>query len=171
MARQIPLTQGKFALVDDEDFERINRFKWCVRSFRGRPHYAARGINRGDGRTETVLMHRVICDAPEVDHVNGDGLDNRRCNLRPATRSQNQANARPRVVYAGKPATSTFKGVSFDKGTRKWRACIRVERRLRYLGVHESERAAALAYNAAALEHYGEFARLNEVPHGDPHPA
>lgn len=161
MAREIPLTHGQVAIVDDEDFDRLACLKWHAKRYRGY-EYAARGIRRA-GRTKCVLMHRVICEGQEVDHVNGDGLDNRRCNLRPVTRSQNQANARPRVVHRGQAATSRFKGVSFDKGTRKWRAYIRIALRLRYLGVHESERAAALAYNAAAAHHYGEFARLNEV--------
>lgn len=151
---QIPLTQGKVALVDDEDAP-LAAFRWCA--FRSGKHrwYAMRTVK---GRT--VLMHRVILQTDmEVDHANGDGLDNRRENLRPATRQGQCRNSRPRE--GGK---SVFRGVCFD-GTRKkpWIATCRTGgRRLQRWFATEAE--AVAQYDAWVLAHHGAFARPNNGP-------
>jgi len=151
----VPLTQGKHAIVSREDAERVCRYKWCaVRT--GRLFYAVSSI---EGKM--VYMHRFLVTATqphEVDHINHDGLDNTRQNLRVATHQQNIRNARKR-----KGCTSRFKGVSFHAETRKWQAHFYKNGKSIGLGLFASEEAAALAYNAAASAEYGEFALLNEA--------
>jgi hypothetical protein len=112
-------------------------------------------------------MHRLVLGLPsygelpvDVDHVNGDGLDNRRENLRLTTRSQNLANS------ASRGGTSIFKGVSLNRHTRRWKAQISVGGPPRSLGEYDTEEEAALVYNLAAFEAWGEHARLNDVPDG-----
>jgi hypothetical protein len=155
---EIALTQGKVALVDDADFEWLSAFKWCASQERPGAFYAVGSVS---GRVQR--MHRVILSAPmgmDVDHVNGDGLDNRRSNIRLSTRSQNLANGN---MARGK-TTSRYRGVSACTDCAGFfRAQIWVNKKRRYLGYFRSEEAAALAYNAAALAHFGEFARLNQV--------
>jgi len=148
--RTIQLTQGFSTVVDDEDFDRLNQFKWCA-AVREHVVYAARWTPEGG-----VLMHREILGpdrALEVDHRDGDGLNNRRCNLRPSSRSQNQANSRKREGSASK-----FKGVSRYKSG--WRARIGRDGG-DFLGCFKSETDAALAYDQAARARWGDFARLN----------
>lgn len=106
-------------------------------------------------------MHRVVAlPDPEhlVDHRNGNGLDNRRCNLRTASNSQNQRNKR-----GGSGGSSRFKGVTWRERGQKWEAQIHTGGRWLYLGQFQDERDAALAYNAAALAEFGEFARMNDI--------
>jgi len=167
--KEIPLTRGYVALVDDEDFPDLSGKKWKadvrIRSDGSKRVWAAREKYNA-GAVSTELMHRVIVDAPkglEVDHVNGDSLDNRRTNLRLVTTMQNSRNQRTQGTYKGKTKSSKFKGVSFDKGSGQWSASICVGRRLKWLGRHESQEGAALAYNAAAVSLFGEHARLNKV--------
>ena len=164
MVRQIELTRGKVALVDDEDYERLAAHKWYARakSRYGLTYYAMRRCCNPDIHTTTVRMHRVIMDAPpgmQVDHINGNGLDNRRDNLRLATHSQNQANRR----YKAPGKSSQFLGVSWRKREKQWRAQIGINGKLRWLGRFDAEIDAALAYNEAALELHGEFASLNDI--------
>ncbi len=152
--RQIPLSQGKFAIVDDEDYVRINQCKWY---FEG--HYAIRKINLGNNKWKTFWMHREIMRTPEgmeTDHINSDKLDNRKINLRVATRSQNQHN---RKKYANNK--TGFKGVSVRPDTGKFRAIISLAGRNRRLGQFETAEQAANAYDAAALKIHKDFARLN----------
>jgi len=156
----IPLTKGYEAIVDDEDFEELSRHKWHAK-VHGRPGavYAARYFHR-NGKGITERMHRRIMQPArglDVDHVNGNGLDNRRSNLRVCTRSENCANSNGHSDRA-----SRFKGVVAVHGG-VWRAKIEVNYRNIHLGRFATEEEAALAYNAAAVEHFGEFARLNEV--------
>ncbi len=146
--KKIKLTQGKFAVVDDSDYEWLNKWKWSLHGIR---HLYARGFV--DGRKQ--LMHRIILNAPvnlEIDHISGNGLDNRRCNLRICTRSQNQMNAHPRK------GTSNYKGVHWNSGHKKWSASIRLAGKLVALGDFESEYEASKAYNSAAEEHFRQFA-------------
>lgn len=156
--KEIYLTQGKVALVDDEDFEYLNQWKWCAAKG-GNAFYAIR-MEPGNPRT-LILMHQQILDFPEeVDHKDGDGLNNQRLNLRACTRSQNHMNRRP------KPGCSSrFKGVSFNEKCRihPWRAMIMVNYKRTYIGFYTTEEEAALAYNQKALELFGEFARLNII--------
>lgn len=155
--RPIPLTQGQTAWVSPEDFRRVYKRKWCLHKARSGKAYAQTNMKVG-GRWVRVLLHRFVLDAThgvQVDHENGDGLDCRRCNLRFATHAQNMHNSKPRG------GSSAFKGVSWSKAVGKWRAQIMAGRKYRYLGAFESEAVAARAYDAAARELHGEFARLN----------
>jgi hypothetical protein len=157
MTKQIPLTKGKFALVDDEDYESLNRYKWCITKV-----YASRGVSIKN-KNHIILMHRVIVNAPpnmQVDHINGDPLDNRKCNLRICTHAQNIHNQKPRKCGN---RTSGFKGVSRDRRNGKWRARIHVADQEYWLGVFENERDAAAAYNEAARRYHGEFAYPNQI--------
>lgn len=148
--RSIPLTQGKVTWVDQEDYTELARHKWCA-ARRGRRWYAQ--------NYDLGYMHRFILAPPagrEVDHINGDGLDNRRCNLRVATRAENNANR------ANRQHSSLYRGVSFDYDRNRWQAFIAVGGcRHRFLGRYTDEVAAALAYDLAALEQFGSFATLN----------
>ena len=153
MSKEIPLTRGKVAIVDDDDFERMSKLKWKARRDRTGTWYAER--NTGDQKFNGIGMHRMILDtaAPFIDHRNGDGLDNRRENLRPATHSQNQANRRRLPTN-----TSGYKGVTWNKKSAKWQAGIKVDGRSFHLGLHDTAQAAGDAYAAAAVRHFGEFA-------------
>lgn len=162
--KQIPLSQGKVALVDDADFDGLNRHKWCAVRVRRKTmpdvFYAVRAINyrRADGSKTCRLeyMHRVLVpDAPDVDHQDGSTLNNQRYNLRPATRSQNIANTPKRSG-----TTSRFRGVCRSQRGR-WIAAIRHLGHTTHLGTYEREEDAAHAYDAAARRVFGEFARLN----------
>ena len=148
------LVGDDFAFVDDDDFDLVSQHAWH-RAPRKQVVYAR--TNLPDGRSE--YMHRLIMGCPDrqVDHRNGDGLDNRRENLRLATNAQNSANQRPRG------GSSRFKGVALCKQTGRWEANIRVNYRQRKLGRFDTEEQAAAAYDAAAAEAFGEYAHLNLV--------
>lgn len=156
--KKIPLTQGLHALVDDEDLERVSRYRWrAVKPYR--IFYAKRDIQQ-DGQRTAEYLHRLVMEArPDqaIDHINSDGLDNRRSNLRFATQSQNNMNSRK----SKKVKTSQFKGVHWYKRDRKWVAKIMKNEKTIYLGCFTSEQKAALAYDQAAQELFGEFARPN----------
>ena len=155
--KQIPLTQEKFTLVDDDMFDYLNQWKWCVKKDK-HLFYAVRGPER-NGINKQILMHRVIMTPPkdlEVDHRNSDGLDNKRQNLRICTHSQNQQNARKRSN-----CTSKHKGVCWHKSYKKWRANIMIKGRNIYLGCRESEIECAQLYDKKAIELFGEFANTN----------
>lgn len=156
MTREIPLTRGYGALVDDADYDLVvSAGCWCA-SVKPKTVYAIRGARRPDGRGTTIRMHTLITGWPFVDHVNGDGLDNRRCNLRPASHATNARN-----VGLIASNTSGFKGVTWSTAADKWVAQIHVNKHRIHLGVFVDPVEAARAYDAAALIHFGEFARLN----------
>jgi len=153
----ILLNHGKVTFVDDEDFEWLNQWKWHAKKYH-RTWYAQRGgfINN---RQMTIFMHREILKTPlgkETDHKDGDGLNNQRENLRPATKAQNRQNQRPQ-----EGCTSGFKGVHWDRGSNKWRTHIKIKGKQIHLGVFLSEIDAAKAYDRAAYRYFGEFARTN----------
>ena len=151
--RIIPLTQGKFAIVDAEDYERLSRHKWCAAKSNGR-FYAQRTEN---GRT--IKMHREIMNPPPgmvCDHKNHNTLDNRKSNLRICTVSQNQQNRLPSTG-----GTSQYKGVAWNEGHQKWAAQIQHNRRQIHIGYYDYEADAAIAYDDMAVELFGEFACLN----------
>lgn len=159
--REILLNQGKVAIVDDSDYEFLNQFKWHAHQNHGRNWYVERLINQ-DGKRKELFMHRVILNAPkgmETDHINGDGLDNRRCNLRICTTSENQQNQR----VQSRAKSSKFKGVSWRAREQKWRAGIQIHTKQIMLGYFVSEIKAALAYDEAAKKYFGEFAKTNFI--------
>jgi len=166
MTREIPLNHGLVALVDDADFEWLSRWRWSINRGAGvrATRYAVRGERRG-GHRLLITMHRVIMGAEEgqlVDHVNGDGLDNRRSNLRFCDHAQNMRNRRiSRHNKAG------YKGVHIAPDERRWRAVIQVDGRQKSLGGFSTAFEAARAYDVAALRHHGPFARLNFDPARD----
>jgi hypothetical protein len=149
MSLKIPLTQGKFTLVDNADYEWLNKHKWYVNH-----GYAVSGF------PVRLRMHRLILgldktDSRECDHINGNKLDNRRFNLRICNKSQNQQN---RISRTG---SSKYKGVTRHKKTGRWQAQIRHQGKRYYLGLYINEVEAAQAYNERAKKLFGEFARLN----------
>lgn len=154
---RVPLSQGMFALVDDEDYDDVMAVgKWHV-THSGGPlstFYARASFYDDSGRKYWNRMHRYLTAWPLVDHINGNGLDNRRSNLRKATSAENGRNRR-----RASNNTSGFKGVYLTRDV--WRALIWVEGRRRHLGLFATPEEAARAYDAAALEHFGEFAWLN----------
>jgi hypothetical protein len=159
--RYINLTQGLQAIVDDEDREYLCKSKWHVLREHDRC-YAGRTEPNINGKHVAILMHREIMKTPkgmDVDHINGDGLDNRRINLRNCTRSQNLMNKK-----VGERNTSGYKGVCLDAVRKKWRSYIFVGGKQEFLGRHGTPIEAAQTYNAAAMKHFGEFARLNSIP-------
>lgn len=159
MSKTIPLHGGLVVLVDPEDYEGLNVHTWSVKES-SRTLYAHRLVHQ-NGETKVIPMHREIMGlvgsdgSVEVDHVNGDGLDNRKANLRKCAHKQNMANMRPRI------ATSHFKGVYWNKEESKWAAQMRVDGRRTHLGLYEDEVAAARAYDKEALFRNGEFAYTN----------
>lgn len=161
--RWIKLSNGKFACVDDEDYERINKHKWCEATF----GYAACGIRIDKNKQIHPKMHRMVMNDPkglEVDHINHDPLDNRKENLRIVTRSQNQMNQKKSKL---KGSTSKYKGVSYSNcpkhHKKPWIMQI-VHNYKKTAKSCETEIEAALLYNKFAKEFFGEFALLNEVP-------
>lgn len=157
--RRIPLTQGQYAVVDPDDFKHLNEYKWQANKTRN-TCYADRTVRVGKRTRKHVLMHREILDLPDhlyVDHINHNGLDNRKANLRTATHRQNCYNR----VHFKKNPSSKYKGVSFNKKTEKWDVQIRRYGKCRHLGCFDDEVEAAKAYDKAAKEHQGEFAALN----------
>lgn len=160
MTKEIQLTQGKVAIVDDCDYEYLSQFRWHAQQTHN-IWYAVRSLPRVDGKQKAELMHRIILDAPkgsDVDHIDGDGLNNQRGNLRVASRAQNLWNRRRSARN-----TSGYTGVSWDKGIGKWTAYISEGGKTRHLGCFATAEEAAVARNSVAIQIYGEFARLNEI--------
>jgi hypothetical protein len=160
---RIPLTQGRFAKVDPEDYPWLAQFRWHGKT-NATAVYAVRTVTE-DGRTRRIYMHRQIMNTPDhlvCDHVNHDGLDNRSANLRNCTPAQNNANRRPR-----RATSSRYIGVAWDRARRKWAAHVKKDGRQRNLGLFEDEIAAARARDAAAKKLHGAFAKLNFPPTGD----
>ena len=159
--KKIPLTQGKFATVDAEDYEYISQWKWYYSS----TGYAARSIHLGmfncKQKQKIIYMHRIINTTPEgmdTDHIDMDKLNNQKKNLRGCSRSQNNMN-----MKGNKNTSSKYRGVYWVKERKKWSVNICKDKYRRYIGSFTSEEKAGEAYNKAALEHFGEFAKLNII--------
>jgi hypothetical protein len=154
MVMKIPLTQSKVALVDDEDYERVKNHNWfATHNSNSRIWYAVMGHN--------VKLHQLILGIKNIDHIDGDGLNNTRANLREATSQQNGWNRRkPRQDYRGKES-SKFKGVSKQTLGSSW--CCRIVHSYKtyYIGSFKTEEEAAVAYDKKAIELFGEYAKLN----------
>ena len=154
--KKIQLSQGLFALVDNEDFEYLNQWKWSAQKS-GLTYYAVRIVKK-----EKISMHRLLLGLadPKVlaDHEDNNGLNNQRYNIRAANYTQNNSNVTP---VTG--STSKYLGVSWHSSSKKWKADIRKGKVKKYLGIFKDEADAARAYNAAAKELHGVFANLNYV--------
>ena len=150
--KTIPLSQGQFALVDDDDYEYLSRWKWYASYARGtKSYYAMRNSPSVNGKRQSILMHRVIMDAKkgeQVDHENHETLDNQRGNLRLTTSQGNQQNARLRTDNI-----SGFCGVTWHKRDKKWRAQIQVDGKVKDLGCYVTLGAAIFARKAANCQY------------------
>ena len=154
--KKIELSQGMFAFVDDDDYDYLNQYNWCFNK-----GYATRNV-KVSGKQKTQNMHRLVTNCPDglfVDHINHDKLDNQKSNLRVCSRSENNQNQQKRTIAK----SSRFKGVYFAKHANKWMAYIRFNYKLKNLGYFTNEIDAAIAYNNAAIEMFGEFALINDV--------
>ncbi len=165
MVKRIPLGgkhgQGKFALVDDEDYELLIQCSW---------HATPMGYVSGGARASRILghhfMHRVVNGTPDgvhTDHIDRNPLNNCRSNLRDVTPSQNMMNTTVR-----KNKVSKYKGVWWNSRVRFWYGAINVDGQPINLGNFDTQREAAIAYNEAAIKYFGEFANLNDIPNEDP---
>lgn len=149
------LSKGYETIIDDDDYKYLNRFSWYYAH-----GYAVRTIY-DSGKPYQLRMHRLIIDTPDgldTDHINGNRLDNRKINLRTATRSQNVAN-----TFVKKQNKSGYKGVSWKKSNKKWCAQIMYNNKVYHIGLFTDIKKAAKAYNNAAKKYFGEYAVLNYV--------
>jgi hypothetical protein len=162
--KEIILTKGQVALVDDEDFESLSLHKWYADKSKSsnETYYAARAAII-DGSRKILPMHRQILGLKPshifVDHIDGDGLNNQKTNLRTCSHVQNLRNSRKRKT----PTSSFYKGVYWDKQMSKWRSRYRLDGNSYHIGLYDSEKEAALAYNCSASFAYREFAYLNKI--------
>lgn len=166
--KEIKLTKGYVALVDDADYDFLNQWKWCANGIKLNI-YAKRAVRKkivinGDNYFASTLisMHRVIMGVDEknifIDHIDGNGLNNQRSNLRCCTQIQNSRNRR----FTG-TKTSIYKGVHQKGIANQWRANINTVDGVLHLGTYATEKEAAVAYNIAAIKYFGEFANLNKI--------
>jgi len=157
--RTIPLTKGLFAIVDPDDYHRLVNFNWHANKS-AHTHYAVRYLSSGKGKNKIEYMHHLIIDIPEglfCDHINHNGLDNRKANLRPATLAQN---IRHRRKFKS-PSRSKYKGLTWRKKEKTWHVRIYTNGKRIFIGSFKDEFAAAHAYDRAAKQFYGDFATLN----------
>lgn len=151
----LQLSQGKFAKVDAEDYERLIAWKWTYSEGYA---YRLKTINK---KSKKIWLHRFINETPDgkyTDHINGDRLDCRKINLRTCSYAENNRNARTR-----KDNKSGYRGVYWEKSCKKWRTVISFDGKKNCLGFFNNVLDAAIAYNKKAKELHGDFARLNEI--------
>jgi hypothetical protein len=158
--KEIPLTQGQVALIDDEDFELVSQYKWYAQwSPLSRSFYAVTNIRKPNGKYTHLQMHRLIMNArkgEQVDHIHHLTLDNRKSELRLCTPSQNTQNQGVRPDN-----TSGFKGVSWHKPSQKWLVHVGVNGKVKHVGYFDTPELANEARCAAALKYHGEFANIS----------
>lgn len=155
--KEIPLTQGQIAIIDDEMFDRVSYFKWHAYKH-GNTYYAKTAIRLSNGKQTIIKMHQLVLGFPNsrIDHKNGNGCDNRVSNIREATNRQNGMNRKK-----SKGTSSQYKGVYLNRRVNKWQAAIVVNGDNIYLGMFTNEVDAAIAYDNAAIYYFKEFANLN----------
>jgi len=155
----IPLSQGKFAIIDDEDWDLVKGYKWYAKKHEN-TFYAVTNIRKPDGKYKKLCMHRLLLDLKKgeiCDHINHNGCDNRRSdNIRKATKQQNEMNKTKR-----KNCSSIYKGVYFDKIRERYRVQICFNKKKISLGAIKTELEGALLYDLKAKELFGEYACLN----------
>ena len=152
----VPLTQGKEAIIDKEDIDKVSQYTWFA--VKNGCRYATTAARNAENRVVNIAMHRLIMDNPvgfEIDHVDGDGLNNTKLNLRLATRQQNAFN-----LKKPKNNTSGFKGVSWCQASNRWKATISVNRVRHHLGFYNTKEQAYQAYCQASERFHGEFGRI-----------
>ena len=156
MTIKIPLTQGRVAIIDEEDWQLVSQYNWYA-DFTGYTWYALTNVRRADGKKRILRMHRLILGLTDskiqADHADGDGLNNQRNNLRPCINAENARNSRIQINN-----TSGYKGVSWHARAGKWMARIVFDGKHRYLGLFHTKEEAYAAYCKAAEELHGEFA-------------
>jgi len=160
--KQIPLTQGKVAMIDDCDFDLVSKHKWNTRKCR-HTFYALCASSRklNGGKQKTIYMHRLILDAKLgqcVDHKDRNGLNNCRDNIRICSNAQNIMNSRARHSKSG------FRGVYWLENKKRFKAYICLNGKIKNIGHFHNKIDAAKAYNKCALKFHGEFASLNQFP-------
>lgn len=156
--REIKISMGQVVKVSLEDFDELSKFKWSAKWDWATKGFYAKRFETINGKTRSILMHRAIMGNPkglQIDHIHGDTLDNRRSELRIATGSQNQWNAKIRSDNS-----SGFKGVSVHKQTGRWQSRIRIHTKRISLGLFDTAQEAHEAYCAASREYHGEFRRV-----------
>jgi hypothetical protein len=155
--KKIKLTQNKYALVDDKDFDYLNQFKWCFHD-----NYAVRSQYNKKSKTEKqILMHRIILKTPKnkiTDHIDGNGLNNQRKNLRICTQSGNRINSK-----ISSHNTTGFKGVRWCEDHKKYRSYLTLNKKVYHLEHFLTKEKAAKEYNKAAKKYHSKFARLNKI--------
>lgn len=153
--KEIKLTRGLVTLVDKEDFEYLNQWKWCVNKC-GKNFYALRGVMKNK-KNITIYMHRILSNNESrllTDHINGDTLDNRKSNLRICTHKQNSRNSKHSI-------SNDYKGIWYNKKKKYYQSYITVDGRHIYLGKSDTPIEAAIKYDIGAYKYFGEFANLN----------
>lgn len=160
MSKEIKLTRGLISIIDDEDFDKVNLYKWYAAK-NGNTCYAATGITINK-KQKTLLMHRYILGCEDkkdlIDHIDMNGLNNQKNNIRISNKYQNSSNRNKTALNK-----SGYKGVCWDKRSNRWRAQLVVKQQKIYLGTYYCLIKAAKAYNEAAIKYHGEFAKLNKI--------
>lgn len=162
----IQLTQHKVTHIDPQDLPLVAKYKWfAAKQSRAGKWYALTHIRDENGNRKRIGMHALIMGASPIDHIDGDGLNNRRANLRTCTNAQNQLNTNARG------GGSKYKGVSWHRKKGRWQVAFRALGQYHFVGYFDDEIEAARAYNEAILRVCPEFARLNPVPSASTSPA
>ena len=160
--KKITLSRGLFALVDDEDYEFLNQWKWYASYNKGtKSFYVVRNITLSDGTRKSLRMHRLILNCPDdmvVDHIHHDTLDNRRAHIRIVTHAMN-------LINRGKPIhnTSGYKGVTWHSSRGTWHARININKKRICLGYYHDIRDAGLARAQAEEKYYGDFISKSQL--------